>query len=136
MSKFIVLAIMLVPFLSSAATYHYVATDGETASVEASSAEEAFAKAHDIASNSGVALDMGVMEEGMEVADGTVAGQSGGTGGSNTFHYVTADGYTASVQANDPQTALMIAPNRASNSGVAIDDGVIENGEEVPSVAD
>jgi len=136
MSKFIVLAIMLVPFLSSAATYHYVAVTGETASVEASSAEEAFAKAHDIAPNSGVALDMGMIEDGDEVAEGTVAGHVGATGGSNTFHYVTSDGYTASVTANDPQTALTIAPNRASNSGVAIDDGIIEDGEVVASVAD
>lgn len=146
MSKFIILAVALLPFTTSAATYHYVTVDGETASVEAASPEDAFAQARDIAPHSGVALDAGYIEPGMEVP--SVALSVGteepmvnggeevlGTGGSNTFHYVTTEGVTATVQADNPETALAIAPDRAQNSGVAIDEGLIEEGMTVPSVA-
>ncbi len=133
-SKYLFLvAMVLLPFSTFAATYHYVTTSGETASVSAQSSEEALRIAPESAPNSGVVLDQGFIEPGMNVPmvsmDDTVPM---GTGGSNTFHYVTTSGITATVQANDPETALMIAPNRMPDSGVAIDIGIIESGTFVP----
>lgn len=133
MVKFLILALILIPSFSSAATYYYVATDGETAVIVADSAEDALLFAPDIAPTSGVALDTGFIETGTEVP--AVEDSNLGTGGSNTFHYVTVSGVTATVQADNPDRALEIAPQRAPESGVAIDEGVIESGAIVPSVA-
>lgn len=134
MSKYLLVgALVLLPFSTFAATYHYVTTSGETATVVAQSPEEALRIAPDKAPHSGVALDQGFIELGMDVPIVSMNdSQPMGTGGSNTFHYVTTYGVTATVQANDPETALLIAPNRMPESGVAIDIGVIEPGTVVP----
>lgn len=63
------LAIAAVPSLSHAATYHYVNMQGETATVEALNAEMALLTAPNLHPNSGVALDLGIIEPGVEVAN-------------------------------------------------------------------
>ncbi len=127
----------LVPFLSSAATYHYVNSQGETDTIEAPDAQTAIATAPNIASNSGVAIDMGLIEDGTLVTATAIraAGGQRVDGISGTYHYVTAQGVTDSVSAPSASVALEIAPNIASNSGVAIDNGFIEDGMVVESVA-
>ena len=135
-----VIAFMLFPIQSFAATYYYVNTNGEIATVEADTPEMAILIAPNRMPDSGVALDLGLIEPGTQVVASAATASPGstsgslGTGGSNTFHYVTVDGVTALVTAPDPQTALLRAPNRAPNSGVAINDGLIKTGMVVPSV--
>lgn len=63
------LAVVAIPSLSHAATYHYVNIAGETASVEAPNAETALLIAPNIHPNSGVTLDQGIIEPGVEVAN-------------------------------------------------------------------
>jgi hypothetical protein len=140
---FVVLAFGL-PNISFGATYYYVTENAVTHTVEASSAASALILAEDIAWNSGVAIDRGDIKSGMKVSraviengpsfaaiDGNQTGNSLGTGGPNRYFYVTTSGHTASVEAPSPDVALMIAPNKAANSGVAIDDGTIEAGDRV-----
>lgn len=132
-----VLALGLVPFLSDAATYHYVNVEGETAAVEAPNAQAALVLAVDRHPNSGVAIDQGDIEPGMDVTAGVVAGANTsifGTGGADTYMYVTQTGVTADVVAPNPTVALQIAPNIDENSGVVIDDGTLEEGVPVPNV--
>lgn len=129
-----------IPVFASAATFHYVTSAGVTASVDASDAQTALQIAPNIAANSGVSIDRGLIEPGdvvQSVAGGNAAGgtRTGGSVDSNTYSYVTQSGFTAEVSAPNAQTALQIAPNIAANSGVGIDDGVIEPGMVVQSVA-
>jgi|GEM_PF-1347167 len=123
-------ALALLPTLSFAATYHYVNTSGEVAAVEAPNAQAALTLPDDIAQNSGVALDLGYLEAGTEV-NGFGYSNNGAQAG--VYHYVNAQGYTDTVTAPDANTALVIAPDIASNSGVAVDQGLIEDGEYVQS---
>jgi len=54
-----------------------------------------------------------------------------------TFAYVNASGDVATVVANDPMTAIAIAPNIALHSGVLLLDSPADNevvGDEVPGV--
>jgi hypothetical protein len=126
------IAIGLLPGLSFAATYHYVNTSGEIAAVEAQNAQTALVTAPNIAYNSGVAIDNGLLKVGKQVtAFGYVQPINTGL---NTYHFVNTSGYTDSVVAASAQIALMIAPNIAYNSGVAIDRGLIEDGQHVESV--
>ena len=128
----------LVPFVSSAATFHYVTSNGYTATVEADSAAEALVTAPNIAANSGVAIDRGLIEPGTPVPSVTDNGNAAGYQNPNTetYVYVNAQGYTADVAAPSAEVALEIAPNIAANSGVAVDDGTIEPGTPVPSVVE
>ena len=134
-------ALALVPLISSAATYHYVNVEGETATVEAPDPTTAIAVAPLRHPNSGVAIDLGEIEPGTDVTSGVVAGASTdnsvslfGTGGADTYAYVNQSGMTAMVSAANPQDALMSAPNIDENSGVAIYVGDIEPGTPVPNV--
>ena len=137
MKYLLLVALVLTPFVSSAATFHYVNNLGITASVEAPNAETALMIAPNIKSNSGVALDEGYIESGTPVTSSVLnafgysapgSGQSG-----FLYHFVNALGVTDSVQAPDAATALLTAPNIASNSGVAVDEGYIESGMKVLS---
>ncbi|HEU4677774.1 MAG TPA: hypothetical protein VFS75_03610 [Candidatus Paceibacterota bacterium] len=135
------------PLLSSAATYHYVDQSGVVRDVEAPNAQTAIMIAPDRDPHSGVAIDEGDIEPGMEVAsvagsdaggsngNGSDNGSLNGTGGPNTWHYVTDAGLTATVEAPSPEVALMRATNIDPHSGVAIDEGMIEDGEFVPAAA-
>ncbi len=133
---FLALAVGCFPFLSSAATYHYVNTQGVTDTIVAPDAQTALAAAPNIASNSGVAIDEGLIEDGMPVTATAVRAAGGvrDTGG-GTYHYVNTQGLTDSVSAPSAAVALQIAPNIAVHSGVAIDEGFIEDGMAVESVA-
>jgi hypothetical protein len=131
-------ALALVPFTSMAATYHYVNTSGETASVEAPDAQTALAIAPDRHPNSGVAIDEGMIDDGEDVT-APAASASGdtslyGTGGADTYSYVNQAGVTAMVTAPNPETALVTAPNIDEHSGVVIYVGDIEPGTPVPNV--
>ncbi len=125
-------AIGFIPFVSSAATYHYVNTQGMTASVEAPDAETALRIAPNIKANSGVALDQGLIEANA-VVPAAVNAFGYAASGETTFHYVTEAGVTDSVEAPNADTALRIAPNIAVNSGVALDMGLLEDGMRVLS---
>lgn len=125
------IALGLIPSLSFAATYFYVDTSGKVSAVEAPNAETAIAIAPDRAIHSGVALDMGYLEEGTDV---NAFGYSNDTEGNELYHFVNSLGITDSVIAPDAHTALEIAPNIHVHSGVAVDRGIIEDGEVVPSV--
>lgn len=124
-------ALALLPTLSFAATYHYVNTSGEVAAVEAPNAHVALTLPDDIAPNSGVALDLGYLETETEAVIGFGYSNSAGA---EVYHYVNALGYTDTVVAPDAQTALMIAPNIAINSGVGVDQGLIDEGMYIQSV--
>ena len=142
MKYLLLVAIGFFPFLSSAATYHYVNSAGITATVEAPDANTAIMTAPNIAADSGVALDQGLIEPGEVVGFGYSANvqsdantnMSAGMNGGTTYHYVTQAGVTDTVIAPDANTAIMTAPNIAVHSGVAIDQGIIEPGMDVPSV--
>jgi hypothetical protein len=128
--------IAVVPLLASAATYNYVTSSGFTAEVEAPNAETALVTAQNIASNSGVAVDTGLIEPGTPVpsiAGGNAAGGVRVDGSASTYFFVNDAGVTDSVVAANADTALVIAPNIASNSGVAIDRGLLEEGMVVES---
>ena len=134
-------ALALVPLISSAATYHYVDVEGETATVEAPNANTAIEIAPNRHPHSGVAIDRGEIEPGTDVTSGVVAGASTdtsvsifGTGGAATYAYVNQSGMTAMVNASSPETALLRAPNIDENSGVVIYVGDIEPGTPVPNV--
>lgn len=136
MKYFLIALVGFIPFLSSAATFHYVNTQGITDSIEAASAQAALSDAPNIASNSGVALDEGLIEDGTPVYPSSVVAAGGQLPGrSELYHYVTAQGITDSVTAVSAQAALDGAPNIAANSGVALDEGLIEDGMVVESVA-
>lgn len=64
---FLAAGIVLMPIVASAATYHYVNTQGVTAIIEAPTAAEAINLAVDRHPESGVAIDMGVIEPGTKV---------------------------------------------------------------------
>jgi hypothetical protein len=137
MKYLLLLAIVLTPFISSAATFYYVNTLGMTDSVEAPDAETALVLASDRKADSGVTLDEGYIEPGMlvpaAVADSVDILALTNLQSETTFHFVNKLGLTDSVEAPNADTALVIAPNIASNSGVAIDQGDIEEGMRVLS---
>lgn len=122
-------AAVSIPFSALGATYYYVDTSGEVNDVEAVNANAALeASAYNRAENSGVAIDRGLLEEGMQVRDSVVANTEAadepmGTGGAAvyTYNYVTVDGTIGSVTAANAQAALEAsAYNRLSTSGVII----------------
>lgn len=130
-------AVLLSPAAAFAATYHYVDQFGVVQSVEADSASEAFMLATNIDENSGVTLDTGTLDEGEMVAvDATVTGGGEvlGTGGADydSYVYVDVTGTVQSVEADSAMEAFIdAAPVIHPNSGVAIDLGIVEVGEEV-----
>ena len=121
-------AVTTLPLTSLAATYYYVNTQGTVAAVDAPNASAALATAPNIAANSGVALDegiIGVAQTGTPVPSTTL----------HTYYYVNASGYTAWVQAPDVATAFVLATNIALHSGVALDvSGHLQAGMKVASV--
>lgn len=119
------MAALVVPTASFAATYFYVDTGGTVRSVEASSANEALATAPNRAATSGVTLDMGVLDDG----DSVVAPGIPNTGsGSVTYHYVTNANVVESVEADTPSEAFSAATNISMHSGVALDQGLLDDG--------
>jgi hypothetical protein len=103
------------PLFSFAATYHYVTTGGDVASVEADSASQALATAPNIHPNSGVAIDLGFIEVGMDV---DVPPST--SGGGLYYAYVDANGTVRTVAASNPSEALLNASNLHPQSGVAV----------------
>lgn len=112
-----------IPFTSSAALYHYVTESGVTATVEADSAAEALATAPNIASDSGVAVDQGLIDSG-EVVASEVRGAGGvrvtdsTQAGVETYQYITVDGTVGVVTAPTPGAAIAEPTNIAHDSGV------------------
>lgn len=109
-------AVTVLPLTSLAATYYYVNTQGTVSSVDAPNATAALATAPNIAPNSGVALDEGIVQP-------TTSGTAVTSTTLHTYYYVNAAGFTAWVQAPDVATAFALATNRAVHSGVALNMG-------------
>ena len=116
-------AIGCLPFVSFAATYNYVNSQGTIESVQASNATQARAMATDIDPHSGVALDEGYLD-----AVNTPLASA------QTYFYVNAQGYTASIHAADSNIALTAAPDIALHSGVSLNQGYLKDGMPVASV--
>ena len=102
------IALMAVPAVSVAATYHYIDTTGTVRTVEADTAAEAFVEAENIASHSGVAIDMGVLDGGDSVSMTST----------DMYQYVSITGDVQFVSATSPQAALIIPGDIAPHSGV------------------
>jgi hypothetical protein len=106
-----------IPALSFAHTYHYVSVSGEVKAVEADTAAEAIMTPSDIHPNSGVAIDRGLIEPGMNL---NAPGVPLGTGGGNIYAYVDITGAVETIVAQSPTMAIASATNIHPNSGVAI----------------
>lgn len=123
-------AAVSIPFTALGATYYYVDTSGEVNAVEAVNADAALeASAYNRAENSGVAIDRGLLEEGMEVRDSVVHDETAddsmpmGTGGADSYmyQYVRVDGSIGSVVAANAAAALEASMHdRDPESGVII----------------
>ncbi len=113
------LLIGFLPVASFAATYHYVNVAGITDTVEAPNAQTAIQVAPDIAPTSGVAIDQGYIEPGMDI-DNPMFGGVGGDADANlnAYIYLSVDGTYKTVFALNAQQALSLAPDIAPNSGV------------------
>lgn len=120
---------ILLPLASFAATYFYVDSQGVVKEVNAQDASTALNIAPNIASNSGVASDRGDLEAGDRVSLAVLPVET------HTYFYVNTQGMVSTVEAQSATDALENAPSRASNSGVAIDDGDMERGAKVLAVA-
>jgi hypothetical protein len=120
-------AVLISPVVATAATYNYVDMTGMVESIEASSPMQAMTLATDIHPRSGVALD----EDDMDA--GTAIGGSGDTSGgtANTYHYVTVDGEVKTVSAPSAAQVLMMSDIHP-HSGVAVDEGLLDEGTDVP----
>jgi len=109
-------AAIVLPATSYAATYFYVNTAGSISRVEASNATGALSlSAPNRAVHSGVALDTGYLAVGDPVT-ATVYG----TGGATMYQYVDVNGNVRFVEADSPEMAIALAPNRAPHSGVIV----------------
>ncbi len=116
------LALLLIGFLpaaSFAATYHYVTEANITNSVEASDAQTALSIAPNIAPTSGVALDQGYIEPGMDLDDLDNTNVQAETE-LQAYVYLSVDGTYKTVFAHNAQQALTLAPDIAPNSGVLV----------------
>lgn len=114
-------AVLIIPGITLAAQYHYVGQDGRIETIEATSAQQALSVAATDNPDSGVALDMGLLEEGMYV-DVVAVGNVGGSGDSSlyTYQYVDMFGNVRYVNAMNADQALMRATDRDANSGVVL----------------
>lgn len=125
-------AIAVVPLASMAATYHYVDTSGTVRTIEAANSTDAMAMATNRDPQSGVALDMGVLESGDSVnGTGTNTVTVTTTGSGNSYHYVDTSGIVRTVVAASAAAALAAAVNIAPHSGVVTDTGALETGVSV-----
>lgn len=103
-------AVLALPALTFASTYHYVDMSGEVQDVEANTSAEALTLSQaDRAPDSGVALDLGVIDEGDMVVNVDYQ---------NTYQYVATDGDVEFVTATSAEAALMIPSDIAPTSGV------------------
>ena len=102
--KLVVTGILIVPLMTSAATYQYVAVDGTLRSVNASTPEQALAlaNAQGARADSGVKLDTGVV------------------GAPHIYEYVSTSGSLRTVMATSVDNALLLATDRMSTSGFLI----------------
>jgi hypothetical protein len=127
----LMIPLAVLPLLTSAQTYHYVTQSGITADVDASSAEQALVTAPNIAYNSGVAIDRGLIEPGMDIDNPASVGTQYGVGGDaevQTYFYVNVNGIVKSVLAPNAAIAIQMAPDIALHSGVALDQGLLQAG--------
>lgn len=122
------LALFAAPAAVLAQEYHYIDMTGTVQTIEASSASSALQNAPGIAPTSGVAVDRGLLDEGDSVLG--VSGEVGGSGG-NEYHYVDVTGTVQTLPAVSAQAALQNAPGIAPTSGVAVDLGVLDEGDSV-----
>lgn len=122
-------AVLLSPVAATAATYNYVDTMGNVDSVEANSPMAAMAIAGDIHPRSGVALDDGDLDSGTAIGGSGDASVSGGTPG--TYHYVTVNGEVNTVSASSASQVMMMSDIHP-HSGVAVDQGILQDGTDVP----
>ena len=114
------LALLLIGFLpaaSFAATYHYVTDAGVTDTVEAQNAQTALLIAPDIAPTSGVAIDRGLIEPGMDIDDPDLSDMTIDTS-LQAYVYLSTDGTYKTVLALNAAHALTMAPDIAPHSGV------------------
>jgi hypothetical protein len=102
------LGVLASPFVSSAATYHYVDLTGTVHDIEAPTALQAFATVENSGQtiHSGVAPDLGIIR----------AGQNYGV----DYSYVTNQGTVATVHAASLDAASALATDRAPNSGFLV----------------
>lgn len=107
-----VFALLVLPAVSSAATYLYVGTDGDLHSMEASSATEALATAPNLAVNSGVQL---VDSDTKVTPTKPVVSLT-----SSFYQYINTSGNLQSVSATSASVAMATATNIAMNSGVIL----------------
>jgi len=131
LSLFALVATLVLPAVSLAATYHYVDTSGTVRSVEATSATDAMNNAVNMAPHSGVALDQGVLDSGDKVTGGGTMSTGNSTPVANQYHYVDVTGTVRNITASSPAQALALAVNKDPHSGVIADAGVLESGDSV-----
>jgi hypothetical protein len=128
----LMIPLAVLPLLTSAQTYHYVTQSGITADVDASSATEALVTAPNIAYNSGVAIDRGLIKPGMDIDNpASVTTAPYGVGGDaevQTYFYVDVNGIVKSVIAPNAAIAISKASDIAPHSGVALDQGLLQAG--------
>jgi hypothetical protein len=118
---------LLLPWSAFAATYSYVDIYGNNRTVVAANATEALTIAPQIAPHSGVQLEMGSVQSGF--GSGSVLGAS-----SDEYHYVDMTGTVRTVTATNAVDAFNLATDIALHSGVAVDVGLLDEGDTVPGV--
>lgn len=101
-------ALFAIPAIGFAASYHYISMEGEVKTIEAASATQALTIAHQngAAQDSGVKVDLGVLDEGEDTG--------------NVYMYVDASGNTKSVTAANVAAAFVLATDIAPDSGVVV----------------
>ena len=101
-------ALLAIPAVGFAASYHYVSVDGEVKTIDAANATQALTIAHQngAAYDSGVKVDLGMLDEGDETG--------------NVYMYVDVSGNTKSVTAANVQAAFALATDIAPDSGVVV----------------
>ncbi|MDP3880698.1 MAG: hypothetical protein Q8Q32_00760 [bacterium] len=105
--------------VAMAATYQYVDVNGNLLTIVADNPTEAINNAPNRAPSSGV-----VLVSSASLSSGTVLGVSTltatVTSGTELYAYVDVSGNVRTVVASSAAEALVIAPNRAPNSGVVL----------------
>lgn len=108
---FALAALLAIPFVSFAATYHYIDIQGKVNTIEAPTPQAALqmADATGRVLHSGVKLDSGDLKTGEVYAQ--------------TYLYVSTTGELKSVQAATADGAELLASDKAANSGFLVTAG-------------
>lgn len=112
LNGFMFMALLLLPAISMANTYHFIDTSGNRQSMEASNSAVALATAHQLGIHSGVMM--------MEKGDSVVVIPIVTPGSGNYYHFIDTSGNLKGMWAVNSSVALDTAYQLGIHSGVML----------------